>query len=328
MHVWRIEAFKVVDWPKEEYGKFHKGDTYVVLNSYKRPDSDALKHDVHIWIGSESSQDEYGTAAYKMVEADEFLGGAAIQHRQTQGHESPLFQSYFDYNLTYLEGGVDSGFTHVEEKKDQPNLYRVKGTEKGMNLAQFPLKKTSLNAGDCFILFVNPSKVFVWHGTSSNPDEKSRSNRMGENMSTQGTVQVLEQGDETDDFNGYLEQDGDIAEADELDAEVEQFAPLLFKLAADAEPEQVAKGGLKKSRFGPPQSTLSKEFLHEGDTFLLDAGWELFLWIGKDSSRDEKVKAMANADRYCQEDPRTADLPLTLIKSGWETRDFNQYFAA
>jgi gelsolin len=89
--VWRIEQFRVVPWPKEQYGEFHQGDSYVVLHSYKKnPDTDALAHDIHIWIGKESSQDEYGTAAYKMVEADDFLRGAAIQHREVQGNESPV----------------------------------------------------------------------------------------------------------------------------------------------------------------------------------------------------------------------------------------------
>ena len=88
--VWRIEQFKVIPWSEENYGQFHKGDSYIILNSYAKEGSDALLHDIHFWIGTESSQDEYGTAAYKTVELDDFLGGSAIQHREVQSAESPV----------------------------------------------------------------------------------------------------------------------------------------------------------------------------------------------------------------------------------------------
>ena len=62
LRVWRIEKFQVKPWPHDQYGKFHKGDSYIVLNTYKKGSAEALSHDVHMWIGEESSQDEYGTA--------------------------------------------------------------------------------------------------------------------------------------------------------------------------------------------------------------------------------------------------------------------------
>jgi gelsolin len=68
LRVWRIEKFLVKTWPNRKYGSFHKGDSYIILNSYKKdPGKPKISHDIHIWIGDESSQDEYGTAAYKMV---------------------------------------------------------------------------------------------------------------------------------------------------------------------------------------------------------------------------------------------------------------------
>jgi gelsolin len=167
LRIWRIEQFKVVPWPKEQYGQFHVGDSYLVMNTYKKNNtSEALAHDLHIWIGSESSQDEYGTAAYKMVEADDFLGGIPVQHRQVQGHESAAFHAYFQHPaaLEYLQGGVASGFRHVEPTIDTPVLYRVKGHKKTMTLTQMPVSKSSLNEGDSFILTCGKAKVWVWHG--------------------------------------------------------------------------------------------------------------------------------------------------------------------
>ena len=187
LHIWRIEQFQVKPWPKEQYSHFHKGDSYIVLNSYykNRTTQTSLNHDIHIWIGQESSQDEYGTAAYKMVEADDYLGGVAVQHRQIQGHEDDKFQGYFE-SLEYLDGGIESGFRHVEPDRHHPVLFQVKshGTRVKihMTLTQLPLLKSSLNAGDSFILFAGPAHVWCWHGHSSHPLEKAHSNQWAEKM--------------------------------------------------------------------------------------------------------------------------------------------------
>lgn len=85
VQIWRVENkrtendtpdFGINVWPKKQYGKFHRGDSYIVLLTREDPDGgDKLLYDIYFWIGSESSQDEYGVAAYKTVELDDLLGG-------------------------------------------------------------------------------------------------------------------------------------------------------------------------------------------------------------------------------------------------------------
>jgi gelsolin len=163
--VWRVEQFKIVPWPEDDYGCFYTGDSYICLNSWTVPGEDKLYHDLYIWIGAESSQDEYGTAAYKMVEADDYSGGIAVQHREVQEHESYKFKEIFG-DLTYWQGGAESGFNHVEPTVEKPNLFQIKGTEKNMSLTQVNVSKSSLNKGDSFILKASAGKVWLWNGES------------------------------------------------------------------------------------------------------------------------------------------------------------------
>lgn len=126
--IWRIEHFKVVPWPKERYGTFYNGDSYIVLHTYKEdPNSNELFYNLHFWLGEETTQDEAGTAAYKTVELDDHLHGLAVQYREVQGHESPQFALYFSH-FTTLHGGVSTGFHHITAlpPPDLHKLYHIK----------------------------------------------------------------------------------------------------------------------------------------------------------------------------------------------------------
>lgn len=55
--------------------------------------------DIHFWIGKTSTVDEQGAAAIYVTQMDEYLGGSPVQHRETQGYESPRFRAYFKNGL-------------------------------------------------------------------------------------------------------------------------------------------------------------------------------------------------------------------------------------
>jgi hypothetical protein len=103
-------------------------------------------------LGKESSQDEIGVAAYKAVELDDLLDDGPVQHREVQGYESALFQSYFVKGIQYMEGGIASGFRQVKPDEYKPRLFQVRRTRKAVRAFEVPVKASSLNHGDVFIL--------------------------------------------------------------------------------------------------------------------------------------------------------------------------------
>ncbi|XP_037073169.1 gelsolin, cytoplasmic-like [Pollicipes pollicipes] len=166
--IWRIEKFEVKPYKETQYGKFYSGDCFIVLKT--KLQGDLLVHDIHFWLGKDSSQDEWGTAAIKAVELDDSLGGQPVQHREVQGYESRLFLSYFKKGIQYLQGGVASGFRHVDPDDYDPALFQVKG-RRNIRVTQVEMSVKAMNRGDCFILDTVDT-IYVWAGPKSRRTER------------------------------------------------------------------------------------------------------------------------------------------------------------
>jgi len=328
LQVWRIEKFHVKSVPKDSYGTFYSGDSYIVLNTYKKPDTNALLWDVHFWLGEHTTQDEAGTAAYKTVELDDKLGGAPIQHREVQGHESAMFLSYFNNQIRLLEGGVDSGFNHVKPEEYKPRLLHLKG-KKRVRVTQVELSGNSLNSGDVFILD-NGMNIYQWNGGKAGPQEKMKGAQLSRALDDERKglpkVIVMEEtqtGSDTQDFWNLLggrpahiktaEEGGNDAEADKS-----PNAKRLFKLSD-------ASGSMKFEQVGEG-AAVKKSLLDSNDVFILDTGAEVFAWIGKGASADEKKNAMGFAQQYLSNFNRPAYLPISRILEGGENEVFETSF--
>jgi len=322
MQIWRIEKFHVISWPTEQYGSFYDGDSYICLNTYKKPGKDALYWDVHFWLGTYTSQDEAGTAAYKTVELDDKLGGAPIQHREVQGHESDLFLSYFKNEIKLLSGGMESGFKIVKPEEYKPRLLHLKGKKK-IRVTQVDLDRASLNSGDTFILD-NGLTIYQWNGKKSGPQEKQKgaqlSRALVDERKGKAKVVVLEDGDKEEGFWKVLGGFGAVKSAEEGgdDAEAEKGGVKTLFHLSDATGKMV----FKQVATG---SACKKDLLISEDVFILDTGAEVFAWIGKGASHDEKAKALSYAQDYLTNFNRPAYLPISRILEGSEN---SMFFAA
>ncbi|EDO49235.1 predicted protein [Nematostella vectensis] len=321
LQIWRIEKFKVKVWSREDYGSFYDGDSYIILNTYKESGEDELKYDVHFWIGKDSTQDEYGTAAYKTVELDIHLNDKPIQHREVQGFESKLFKSYFK-SLTILKGGVDSGFRHVKPQEYKPRLLRVRGTTvSNCVVEEVLLARSSLCSEDVFILDKGLN-LYLWVGVKCDKDEKFRgmqeilkikSERNGKPKSEVNDESSMKP---DDDFYKLLPNvSKDCEDSSFPKGDYDSFEPELYRIS-DAS-GKIQKTQIKKGR-------ISRKDFDEQDVFLFDTGRHLFVYTGNKASIDERRLALQIGHNHLM---RT-DHPFAAISTVYHGREPGEFLEA
>ncbi|KAI0122320.1 actin depolymerizing protein [Daldinia grandis] len=340
LYIWRIEDFEVVPWPREQYGDFHEGDSYIVLHSYKVGSKDGqekLAHDIFFWLGSKTTQDEAGTAAYKTVELDEFLHGVAIQHRELQKEPSDDFVALFS-RIRILSGGVRSGFTHVEtdeEPKETLTLLRIfkhPTAKRADSILIYEVEPTwqSLDENDVFVLERN-DKIWVWQGKNCSPMEKAKAAQVVHDMTIAKhiDVEVVAQAESRsrtivamlggEDVEGPFQAPRPIISSKSQDA-ADHRPRKLFRLS-DASGQlrfDVVKEG----------TAIDSSDLDSNDVFLLDTGSTIWVWQGSGASRTEKAMWIKVAESYIRQlgeesgDSNTYLTPISKVVEGNESPAF------
>eukprot|EP00727_Mastigamoeba_balamuthi_P001762 m51a1_g11583 putative gelsolin-like protein 2-like (367) ;mRNA; r:55954-57821 len=315
LQIWRIEKFRVVSVPQNTYGLFYSGDSYIVLHTYKKAaNTDALP-------GTYTTQDEAGTAAYKTVELDDFLGGAPIQHREVMNYESPLFLGYFKSGIRILEGGIDSGFVHVGPTNYAPRLLQLKG-KKHVRLQEVPLALASVNSGDVFILDLGLTLV-QFNGRQSGALERGKAAELCREIDSERSgrpvVVVFEEADAKypEEWTKVLGS-GKISPAaaggDDLTFERGVTHRQLWRLSD-------ASGKLAMSKVAEDKAVV-RSALDQNDVFVVDLGREVFAWIGAKASVQERRKGMRYAEEYIKQHNMPPQTPLSRVLSGHESQYF------
>jgi len=319
--VWRIEDFAPVPYDEQKYGKFNVGDSYIVLNTRKAGSS--FSWNVHFWLGEETTQDESGSAAMLAVELDDALGGSPTQHREVQENESQHFLSYFKSGVKYLPGGVKSGFTHVDPEDVEKRLFRVKG-KRNVQVKQVPLDVASMNKSDCFILDGGKDhSILVYMPAGARKMEQFRAVQVAneirdEDHAGNAEVEVI------DKYSGNMEKffevlgsgsPDDVPEGSDDDESADAGAKNEIKLYK-VEDEDVTEVS------GTP---LKQEMLESDNAFLLVGGQAgNFVWLGKESSKEERVKAMSTA--VAAANGWAKSTKVVRVIEGTETAMFKQFF--
>jgi gelsolin len=312
LEIWRIEDMEVISWPKSKYGNFFSGDSYIVLNTKVDKDTGKKSYDVHSWQGLETSIDERTVSAYKMVELDDILGDVPVQHRDVQSHESKLFTSYFKV-LTIMDGGVATGFNHMEPESYVSRLLHFKGKGKNVSAKQIPMEASSMNHGDVFLLDAGLT-IFQWNGVSSGGFERNKASNLVNSLKSDRPKTKLEVIDGDDDNVAFWDLiEGTIADVKTAeeggdDAEARKIVLRMFKISD-------ASGELKFDKIAEDDD-IDISLLDPKDVFIVDNGLTVFVWVGKEASNNEKKNALPLAEKYIAAEGRPGGTPITRVVDG------------
>ncbi|KAL4926642.1 gelsolin family protein [Aspergillus undulatus] len=333
--IWRIENFEVVPWPKDRTGEFYDGDSYIVLSSTKLVD-DKLRHDIFFWLGNKTTQDEAGTAAYKTVELDEFLHGAATQHREVQDYPSEEFASLFR-RITIRSGGVASGFTHVEEEKPKAvttllRVFKNPSADRTDSVIVYEVEPswTSLDDDDVFVLDKG-DKIWVWQGKNCSPMEKAKAAQVvhGMTLAKHIDVEVLSRHESRSKVIVDL-----LGGRDVVQAEFRAPRPVSISKRAQGSVESRPR---KLYRLSDASGELSFDLVKDGgrvqradfdgnDVFLYDVGNRLWVWQGLGASQREKALWIKVAQAYVRhlqsQEPDAYMTPISKVVQDHESPSF------
>jgi len=166
-------------------------------------------------------------------------------------------------------------------------MYHLKG-KRNIRVIEVPLTYKSLNSGDVFILVESEKCIFQFNGSQSSRRERAKGlelfTKLKEELKTTPEIIVFDEMNVTDAFWEALGDKGPILDAsyggsDDAVEVADKEALKLFRISD-------ASGTLElKFESGYP---LYRSMLDTNDAFLLDAGNEIFIWLGHKANKNEK----------------------------------------
>uniref|UniRef100_A0A8C1GGD2 Villin-1 n=1 Tax=Cyprinus carpio TaxID=7962 RepID=A0A8C1GGD2_CYPCA len=319
LQIWR--NMELVPCPSNTFGQFFEGDSYVILYTHKT--SNNYTYDIHYWLGKETSQDEQGAAAIYTTQMDEHLGGAAVQHRETQGHESATFQGYFKQGIIYKKGGVASGMKQVETNTyNIRRLLHVKGN-KHVVAGEVEMSWKSFNQGDVFLLDLG-SLIIQWNGPKMMKTITFLMQMDIRDRERGGRVQVT-----------VVEGDDEKSSEDAMKLMIKAMGEK--KQIKDAIPDEILKQLTSVKSISDAQGNLvvqevavkplTQDLLKTEDCYLLDQGGiKIFIWKGKKASKTERAESLKKAEAYIKAKGYPTSTYVETVSEGAESSVFKQLF--
>ncbi|CAG9816465.1 unnamed protein product, partial [Phaedon cochleariae] len=222
-------------------------------------------------------------------------------------------------------GDDDQHFETVEE--GHVTLYRVSDSTGAVQITpvgQKPLEASLLDPNDCFILDTTDANLYVWIGKRCDEREKGEAMRKADEFLTSKKypkwthVQRIVHGAEPTAFTQYFRS---------WQAVGETHPRLLRSVSATCRLYHCQIRARSHRLLVEEVLHYEQEDLSDDDIMVLDADSEVFVWVGKGASSEEKEKGPRFAENILKKHGRD-DVPVKIINQGEEPEEFTSLFPA
>ncbi|XP_052819033.1 protein flightless-1 homolog isoform X1 [Mya arenaria] len=304
---WEIENFLPNQVEDVLIGKFYEADCYIILKTFI-DETNSLNWKIYYWIGEQTTLDKKACAAIHAVNLRNLLGAECRSIREEMNDESDDFLDLFDNPVSYIGGGrTASGFFTVEELSYETRVYRAIGVQ-SVYMERMPAKMTSLDPRFVYLVDTGMA-IFIWVGKKSKGVTKTKSRLIAEKINKnerkgKAEIEVLPQGSEVSAFWRALNV-----------MKAEDVKPLKEWVPNDYEnPEArlykvgLGMGYLELPQEEIPHGKLKKSILDTKQVYIMDCKSDVFVWIGKKSTRliraaalklSQELNAMLDRPGYC-----------------------------
>ncbi|XP_059124850.1 villin-like protein [Peromyscus eremicus] len=330
LQIWITENLKMLPLPERAHGNFFEESCYVVLHVPQSPKATrGGSGDLHYWIGKEASAERQGAAVSFLQRLQEALGERTVLHRESQGHESDCFHSYFHPGVTYRKGGQTSALKHVETNVyNVQRLLHIRG-RKHVSATEVALSWNSFNKGGIFLLDLG--KVLIqWNGPKTSISEKSRALTLtcslrDRERGGRAQIGVVDDEKKATDLMHIMEavlgcRSGSLGASTPINSVSQQQK-------ANVRLYHVCEKGTDLVVQELATRPLTQNLLQEEGCYLLDqGGFKIYMWQGRKSSPQDKKAAFNRAVGFIQAKGYPNYTNVEVVNEGAESIAFQQLF--
>eukprot|EP00051_Salpingoeca_urceolata_P014250 m.181064 g.181064 ORF g.181064 m.181064 type:complete len:1330 (+) comp18028_c0_seq2:308-4297(+) len=320
--VWRMENFLPCIIPVEEHGRFYECDCYIVLSTTDDEDT-GTGHEIYFWIGGDSSLDKKASAAIHAVNLRNFLGATSSTHREEMDDESDEFMELFDDSISYIQGGTDTGFFEIVEQRRPTRLFLLQG-KTSLTADAVALTPSSLDSSHVYMLDADEhDTLYIWRGAQSKAVQAQKALLFAEKACKQDeetrkrtTLVECREGEEPEQFLQLLgEPNEELAEHNGA-----HFPVKLHEMT-------LGDGFLELPQLAPAGKDFDHDLLRTNGVYIVDAYSDLYVWIGRKSSRLVRAAAHRMATELEQILKRPPFFLITRVSEGNEPQVFKSKFS-